>query len=120
MSLVNSVGNPRDQMTKCTEFVTIFSSASGWIVLEYLDLYLMEFVQIKRRVRGKSSSFWWCKRYSAIWYDSQEHSENYIILTPFYIVKLGFWGVYIIFLISAQNVDCGYTLEPLRVPTIYV
>ena len=39
----------------------------------------------------------------------------------FYIVKLGFTGVYIIFLISAQNIDCGYSLEPpLRVPTIYV
>ena len=30
----------------------------------------------------------------------------------FYIVKLGFTGVYIIFLISAQNMDCGYSLEP--------
>ena len=27
--------------------------------------------------------------------------------THFYIVKLGFTGVYIIFLISAQNIDCG-------------
>ena len=34
-------------------------------------------------------------------------------LTPhFFIVKLGFRGVYIIFLISAQNIDCGYSLEP--------
>ena len=31
---------------------------------------------------------------------------------PFHIVKLGFTGVYIIFLISAQNIDCGYSLEP--------
>ena len=30
----------------------------------------------------------------------------------FYIVKLGFTGVYIIFHISAQNIDCGYSLEP--------
>ena len=30
----------------------------------------------------------------------------------FYIVKLGFTGVYIIFIISAQNIDCGYSLEP--------
>ena len=29
-----------------------------------------------------------------------------------YIVQLGFTGVYIIFLISAQNIDCGYSLEP--------
>ena len=32
----------------------------------------------------------------------------------FYIVKLGFTGVYIIFLISVQNIDCVYSLEPPR------
>ena len=32
----------------------------------------------------------------------------------FYIAKLGFTGVYIIFLIFAQNTDCGYSLEPPR------
>ena len=37
---------------------------------------------------------------------------NIDLLKPqFYIVKLGFTGVYIIFLISAQNIDCGYSLE---------
>ena len=41
---------------------------------------------------------------------------NFDPLKPhFYIVKLGFTGVYIIFLISAHNIDCGYSLElPLR------
>ena len=40
---------------------------------------------------------------------------NYDPLKPhFYIVKLGFTVVYIIFLISAQNIDCGYSLEPPR------
>ena len=38
---------------------------------------------------------------------------NFDPLEPhFYIEKLGFTGVYIIFLISAQNIDCGYSLEP--------
>ena len=32
----------------------------------------------------------------------------------FYIVKLGFAGVYIIFLILLNNIDCGYSLEPPR------
>ena len=32
----------------------------------------------------------------------------------FYIVNLGFTEVFIIFLISAQNKDCGYSLEPPR------
>ena len=37
---------------------------------------------------------------------------NFDPLKPhFYIVKLGFTGVYIIFLISAQTIDCGYSLE---------
>ena len=40
---------------------------------------------------------------------------NFDPLKPhFYIVKLGFTGVYIIFLISAQNIDCRYSLEPPR------
>ena len=34
---------------------------------------------------------------------------NFDPLKPhFYMVKLGFTGVYIIILISAQNIDCGY------------
>ena len=32
----------------------------------------------------------------------------------FYIVKLGFTWVYVVFLISAQNIDCEYSLEPPR------
>ena len=32
----------------------------------------------------------------------------------FYIVKLGFTGVYIIFLSMLKNIDCGYLLEPPR------
>ena len=41
--------------------------------------------------------------------------HNFDPLKPhFYIVKRGFTGVYIIFLISVQNIDCGYSLEPLR------
>ena len=40
---------------------------------------------------------------------------NFVPLKPhFYTVKLGFPGVYIIFLISAQNIDCGCSLEPPR------
>ena len=37
---------------------------------------------------------------------------NFDPLKPrFCKVNLGFTGVYIIFLISAQNIDCGYSLE---------
>ena len=32
----------------------------------------------------------------------------------FYIVKLGYAGVYLFFLFLLQNIDCGYSLEPHR------
>ena len=32
----------------------------------------------------------------------------------FYIVKLGYAGVYLSFLFLLQNIDCGYSLEPPR------
>ena len=40
---------------------------------------------------------------------------NFDPLKPhFYILKLGFTGVYIIFLFLLKNIDCGYSLEPSR------
>ena len=40
---------------------------------------------------------------------------NFDPLKPhFHIVKLGFTVVYNILLISAQNIDCGYSFEPPR------
>ena len=32
----------------------------------------------------------------------------------FYIAKLGYAGVYLLFLFLLQNIHCGYTLEPPR------
>ena len=35
----------------------------------------------------------------------------YPLIPHFYIVKLGFTGVYLFFLFLVQNIDCGYSLE---------
>ena len=45
---------------------------------------------------------------------SRKHA--YINLAPStpHIVKLGFIGLYIIFLIVLNNIDCGYSLQPPR------
>ena len=40
--------------------------------------------------------------------------------TPFLYAKLGYAGVYLFFLFLLQNIDCGYSLEPPRIATIYV
>ena len=48
-------------------------------------------------------------------YITKTRLYNFDPLKPhFYIVKLGFTGVYIIFLILLKNIDCGYSLEPPR------
>ena len=38
--------------------------------------------------------------------------DKYAPEPHFYIVKLGYAGVYLIFLFLLQNIDCGYLLEP--------
>ena len=38
--------------------------------------------------------------------------NEYPIKPHFYIVKLGYAGVYLFFLFLLQNIDCGYSLEP--------
>ena len=51
--------------------------------------------------------------FCSIGHITKTYLYNFDPLKPhFYIVKLGFTGVYIIFLISVQNIDCGYSLEP--------
>ena len=53
------------------------------------------------------------RAYSSL--NSKTGLYNFDPLKPhFYIVKMGFTGVYIIFLIFAQNKDCGYSSEPPR------
>ena len=50
-----------------------------------------------------------------IYYITKTCLYNFDPLIPhFYIVKLGFTGEDIIRLISAQKIDCGYSLEPPR------
>ena len=56
-----------------------------------------------------------CFHASSVHIITKTRLYNFDPLKPqFYIVKLGFTGVNIIFLISVQNIDCGYTLEPPR------
>ena len=41
--------------------------------------------------------------------------EKFIPLNPTLIIeRLGFAGVYLVFLFLLQNIDCGYSLEPPR------
>ena len=53
-----------------------------------------------------------CVKIENIKFIRRTHIYNFDRLKPhFYIVKLGFTGVYIIFLILLKNIDCGYSLE---------
>ena len=56
-----------------------------------------------------------CRQFQHVIYITKICLYNFDRLKPhFYIVKLGFTGVYIIFLILLQNIDCEYSLEPPR------
>ena len=62
-----------------------------------------------------SPSFWICTVCAALSNITRTCLYNVDPLEPnFYIVKLGFIVVYIIFLFLLKNIDCGYALEPPR------
>ena len=44
-------------------------------------LYQTEFVQIRHRVRRKSSSFWYCECFSSIWPNSREFIRGMFLLS---------------------------------------
>ena len=53
--------------------------------------------------------------YNALCSITKTDPYNFDPLKPhFYVVKLGFTEVYIIFLFLLKNIDCGYSLEPPR------
>ena len=64
---------------------------------------------------GRSYAFQRGKVSSSDLYITRTCLYNADLLEPhFYIVKLGFTGVYIIFLFLLENIDCVYSLEPPR------
>ena len=38
----------------------------------------------------------------------------YLLIPHFYIMELGYTGIYLFFLFLIQNIDCGYSLETPR------
>ena len=73
----------------------------------------MEFVQIKRIVRGKSRSFWWCKHYSAIWSNSREHSKNVFAVNLGHRINVHeLWQKNILRMFSRIRPDCRIALTP--------
>ena len=83
------------------------------------SLYIVERLNVKQR-RSRlwavsSESMLVAKVYYYRLCITKTYLYNFDPLKPhFYIVKLGFTGVYIIFLISAQTHRLGYSLEPPR------
>ena len=83
-------------------FFFFFFWTIDWLISESRD-----FIPMKNR---KKKLYIWLPSYI-----TKAYLYNVDLLKPhFNIVKLGFTGVYNIFLISAPNVDCGYSLEPPR------
>ena len=82
---------------------------------------LYDFAQLRASSiykRGISKPYWYMLSHlqNLSWrFITKTCLYNFDPLKPrFYVVKMGFTGVYVIFLSSAQNIDCGYSLEPPR------
>ena len=85
-------------------------------LFSYFSLLGRQFAILKCQSLRKISQFviyWISHDISVISLITKTYLYNVDPLKPhFFIVKLGFTGVYIIFLIFAQNMDCAYLLEP--------
>ena len=78
-------------------------------------LACLEFVKYQLGLRWNIPVFARCNVYISAIHITKTCLYNFDPLKPkFYIVKLGFTGVCIIFLILLKNIDCEYSLEPPR------
>ena len=67
---------------------------------------------LSRNMKNIRIFIWKCSFFLVVKFSVYLNRHVFVMKPHFYIVKLGFTGVYIIFLISAQNTDWGYSLEP--------
>ena len=88
------------------DFVKTFSATTATMILQFctnIGYVLLYCVRENQHVHANLSL-----------YITKACPYNVDLKPHFYIVKVGFTGVYISFLISAQNIDYGYSLEPPR------
>ena len=100
---------------KFSEFPMLKKHISTYWLYHYTENKTLHFTQnvSKGDKVPENSYFLWnvCK----ISLITKTRLYNFDLLKPhFYVVKLGFTGVYILCLISAQNINCGHSLEPPR------
>ena len=99
-----NVKNRHEQRAKPTE--------SNWVWYSHIVKSCMTFGQTQNRFMLPMICYIRCHFRSTF---TKTRLCNFDPLKPhFYIVKLGFTGAHIIFLNSAHNIDCGYSLEPPR------
>ena len=97
------------ESTVCSERFSSIDTLCNATCLKILDLLIRFCKQINRHI---PHLVYWTNSGSCI---TKTLLYNFDPLKPHsYIVKLGFTGVYIISLISAQNIDFGNPLEPPR------
>ena len=107
-------------------FLQILKRVIAWKLISLNDLWpgTVKFnIEYRPRHGQRNLKDMWEQRHVSLYVSVQFNTccitktylYNFDPLKPhFYIVKLGFTGVYISFLISAQNINCGYLLEPPR------
>ena len=104
--------SPKVDFTMCKFLNQCFTVQGSWRALLHFGI-LANATYMYSKFSHKMCLLWWKRREKS---DIRKTClYNFAPLKPhFFVVKLRFTGVYIIFLISAQNIDCGYSLEPPR------
>ena len=94
--------------SQSSQFVTLLTASLLNYCYCLTGIYLMELIRLLRTGFLSGSLFLvnWPNITKTCLYNFDPRKPH------FYIVKLGFAGVYIIFVISAENIDSGYSLEP--------
>ena len=74
----------------------------------YDIIWVLTMMEDKVRHNHTKPPDWMSKNFTTITCQCNVHP----LITHFYIVKLGFTGVTLLFLLLFQNIGCGYLLEP--------
>ena len=102
--------------TSALSYVGVVSAV--WLHIKFITIFILNIEHVPLAMYSKASMTRTPMTRLPWLIPTPSRKHTYIILTPLnpilYIVKLEFAGVYIIFLFSAQNIDCGYLLEPPR------
>ena len=121
---VHELGAKKYLVINLSRISSDFFNCANEVFIRYFINLLTTFEVLMRQEVNNSEGQWWCMDCNSKWFiwaatwENVPHYENtpIQIYKKFHLQKLKIfrWKTLIFFHISAQNMDCGYSLEPPR------